>query len=716
MPFRLWNTRYSEQGALLAALLLGLAATTLGNPSVIGLSMTVLLALLIWSLVRTRTKAIALAESMTESLRASEHRLALVLEATADAPWDWDLDTDQIVASPRFLELLGHERMPSHGKDWMELVHPEDRATFRLGVEQCLVGVNDLLRAEYRMRRRDGEWVWMLCRARMVDRWPDGRGRRLVGANTDITPSKLSDTERDRAYGLLRAVTDESDDAVFVKDPEGRYLMANPALAQIVGRSVDQILGQSDEALFRPEDAVAMRETDRQVMESGEPARFEQVVTTAHGERCFLTTKTVRRDAAGVAIGVVGLSRDVTDYRSALAEAEAANASKSEFLANMSHEIRTPMTAILGFADLLAEDDAEVPSRGRRLEAIDTIRRNGEHLLGIINDILDLSKIEAGKMTVERLRCATLQLVEEAVRLVRVRAEGKGLWLRIDPVFPLPETIETDSVRVRQVLVNLLSNAIKFTERGGVRIRVSFEDTRRPLLRFEVVDTGIGMSDDEMLRLFRPFTQADASTTRCFGGTGLGLTISARLVQMLGGGIEVASAPGMGSTFSATVATGPLLGVRMLDAEGDAPALPALPPANTDRERLDARILLAEDGPDNQRLISFHLRRAGAEVEVVANGRLALAAIRAGAQSQRPFDLVVMDMQMPELDGYEATRRLHAEGVRIPVLALTAHAMSGDRERCLAVGCDGYLAKPVDRATLLAACRELLGRPRARAA
>ncbi len=402
------------------------------------------------------------------------------------------------------------------------------------------------------------------------------------------------------------------------------------------------------------------------------------------------------------------------ELREATARAEAASRAKSEFLANMSHEIRTPMTAILGYTELLQGD---VQSESERADHVRTIRRNGEHLLRIINDILDLSKIEAGKMTVESTGCSPARIVAEVAAAMRVRAGGKGIGLDVDYCFPLPEVIQSDPLRVRQILMNLIGNAVKFTEQGRVVVALRAEgvDGRSPSIRIEIADTGIGMTPGQVSALFRPFNQADTSTTRKFGGTGLGLTISKRLAGMLGGDLSVTSRPGHGSVFSVTLPTGALTGVRMIrdvrELQKGAPEAPGIAAG----ARLAGRILLVEDGPDNQRLISHMLRKAGAEVEVAEHGGLALARWTHALEQGRPFELILMDMQMPVLDGYETTRELRSRGVTVPVVALTAHAMSSDRDRCMSVGCSDFATKPIDRAALLGICARWLT-PRASAA
>jgi len=386
--------------------------------------------------------------------------------------------------------------------------------------------------------------------------------------------------------------------------------------------------------------------------------------------------------------------------------ADASNQAKSEFLANMSHEIRTPMTAILGYAELLDDGGGLGMEREGRIDAIHTIQRNGKHLLGIINDVLDLSKIEAGKLVVETVEFSPLAIVEEVLSMMTVRSQAKGIVLDAAYETEIPATLRTDPTRLRQILVNLMGNAIKFTECGGVRLVIRLVTGETPSLEFDVVDTGVGMTTEQQERLFRPFTQADTSTTRKFGGTGLGLTISKRLAQMLDGDVSIVeSVTGVGTRFRLSVATGPLDGVEMISpgdgSLSDDAAAPAPKSKHASRSLQGTRLLLAEDGPDNQRLISLVLSKAGAEVKVVENGQLAVDTALEAVEAERPFHVVLMDMQMPVLDGYDAVTQLRAKGYCHPIIALTAHAMSGDREKCIGVGCDDYATKPIDRARLI---------------
>jgi signal transduction histidine kinase/CheY-like chemotaxis protein/HPt (histidine-containing phosphotransfer) domain-containing protein len=377
-------------------------------------------------------------------------------------------------------------------------------------------------------------------------------------------------------------------------------------------------------------------------------------------------------------------------------EAEAATAAKSQFLANMSHEIRTPLTALIGFADLLA---APRVTESERLNYALVIRRNGEHLLSVINDILDLSKIEAGKLTVEHVDCSPVQILGEVASLMRVRAIEANLDFEVGLDTPIPSKIRSDPTRLRQSVLNLVGNAIKFTEKGSVHVTGRFE---APHLSIVVRDTGVGMRSEQIARLFQPFEQVDASMSRRFGGTGLGLAICRRIAVALGGDVRVESEPGSGSTFTLTTSVEVPDGTPMIDRLIDVPSPQAARP--TPQLALSGRVLLAEDGPDNQLLVTTLLRRHGLDVTVVGNGQLAVEAALRGA----PFDVILMDMQMPILDGYQAVAKLRREGYTRPIIALTAHAMESERDRCLAAGCSGYIPKPIDRAVLLSTIAESL--------
>jgi signal transduction histidine kinase len=391
--------------------------------------------------------------------------------------------------------------------------------------------------------------------------------------------------------------------------------------------------------------------------------------------------------------------------------AQSASRAKSEFLANMSHEIRTPMNALLGYVEFLCDPTAEPDERARYAE---TIRRSGEHLLTILNDILDISRIEASRLVINHADVSPFGLAKEVLTLLAPEASAKDLRLEFEVPRPIPEVIETDLVRARQILLNLVGNAIKFTPQGGVRVALRLDEHEladHRYLCFDVVDTGVGIPADKCQQIFEPFSQADGSSTRRFGGTGLGLTISKRLALLLGGDIEVVSEVGKGSTFTVKLYAGELrrAALRKYSPEECQISLGSeTRPGASERSTLAGSVLVVEDVDLNQRLLGAVLRRAGLHVELAADGRAGVERALAAEHAGQPYDLVVMDMQMPVMDGYEATRALRAAGYTRPIIALTAHAMSTDREQCLAAGCSDYETKPIQRERLIATCRRVM--------
>ncbi|MGD9125835.1 MAG: ATP-binding protein [Planctomycetia bacterium] len=427
--------------------------------------------------------------------------------------------------------------------------------------------------------------------------------------------------------------------------------------------------------------------------------------------------KTLKKSAKALAESNKSLEEYITI-------ADSATRAKSEFLANMSHEIRTPMTAILGFADLMRErfrKPKDTPMchdcicNESNLEDINTIVANGQHLLRIINDILDLSKIEAEKIEIEQIPCSPAKLVSDIKSLMEIRTQAKSLAFEIELVGDIPKVVLCDATRARQILINLLANAIKFTEIGKVRLtaQMAYDQDKNALLRFDVIDTGIGMTQEQIDKIFKPFEQADNSTSRQFGGTGLGLTISKRLAGLLGGDLVLTeSLPGKGSTFTLTIAVEiPEKGEKLDSVITYSENTPSVSSSSKNVRLNNYRILLAEDGQDNQRLLSVILTQAGAEVTVAENGMIAMEKALRADKENNPFDVILMDMQMPVMDGYEATRKLRLLAYSKPIIALTAHAMSGDKNKCTIAGCDDYLTKPIDKQSFLAMVAKHVGDP-----
>ncbi|WP_419581343.1 response regulator [Stieleria magnilauensis] len=412
---------------------------------------------------------------------------------------------------------------------------------------------------------------------------------------------------------------------------------------------------------------------------------------------------------------VTGLTQDITEQREferslkkARQLAQAASTSKSEFIANMSHEIRTPMTAILGYAELLEEHVNDDLAH----QHLRTIRRNGDFLLDIINDILDLSKIEAGKLEVLREYFSPHKLIQDVRSIMEIRARENQLTFTVDYRGDIPSQIESDPKRLKQILINLLGNAVKFTKQGSVSLVVELLDGGQPMLQFQVIDTGIGISAEQQRQLFQPFFQGNARVSREFGGTGLGLVISQRLANMLGGGISVQSELGQGSTVTLQIAAGDLAGVPMGTVAHDAAETDPAEQHNEQRNEqpipLNCHVLLVDDRRDIRLLSKHILQKSGARITEANDGLKALEAVAATESNGEAFDIVLLDMQMPNLDGYETAGRLRARGFTNPIIALTADAMQGDMKRCVDSGCDDYLSKPIDADQLIRKIRQFL--------
>ncbi|MHB8974068.1 MAG: response regulator [Pirellulaceae bacterium] len=540
--------------------------------------------------------------------------------------------------------------------------------------------------------------IWMLGAVTFV----------LVGRSTNQRRLEREQGEQilRESEERLQAIIQNTSEIIYTLSPDGVFTYVSPAWSRKLGHDLSEVVGKSFVGFVHPSGVSICQAFLQRALSTGDPQEKVEF-RVRHNDGTwywYQSSGACVKDTDGHPICFVGVGEDITKRKRTEEElirarqvAEVANRSKSEFLANMSHEIRTPMTAILGFTDILLGNSLTEESA----IAAEIIKRNGVYLLDLINNILDLSKIEAGKCTVDLQKCSPSQIAAEVISLMKVRADAKGLPLSLEVQGNIPEKVTTDPIRVRQCLLNLIGNAIKFTEVGGVRVVMRLDSVPEGECKFvfDVIDTGLGMSADQMDLLFRPFSQVDSSACRRFGGTGLGLAISKRMAEMLGGDIVVRSSPGQGSTFSFSIGIGRLDGLAMTQELSQ--AVTARKPVSDTPQHLDCRILLAEDGPDNQRLIAFLLRKAGAEVELAGNGRIALDLALAAQQAGSPFDLVLMDMQMPDMDGYEVTQKLRSAGFEQPIIALTAHAMTEDRQKCLDAGCDDYLSKPVDPKTFV---------------
>ncbi len=613
-------------------------------------------------------------------------------------------------ANDKLCEISGYTRQELLGQDHIllssEQTPPEDYKAIAQTVKSGKVWHGEVC-----CRAKDGHLYWVDTTA-VPYFGVTGMPEQCIVIRTDITARKnaelalkshqehleqavLQKTEKlQQALEDLRVskekyriLLDESSDPIFSFYPDGRYRYVNQVFATTMGKETGDIIGKTLWDVFPRDEADKRFVVIKKVVDQGTVEEIEVAIPRTEGERYLITTAKPVFDDTRRVISVLCVAKDITARKRAEEAAYAANRAKSEFLANMSHEIRTPMNGVLGMAQIGYRDSA---GRGKTQETFARILDSGKLLLAILNDILDISKIEAGKLDIESVPLDPRALVDAAATSMDERARQKGISLRTANAADLPPAVLGDPLRISQVLLNLLSNAVKFTKQGEVNLEALREDQD---IVFRVSDTGIGMTAEQLGRLFKPFQQADSSTTREYGGTGLGLAISRQLVSLMGGQLHVTSTVGSGSTFEVrlpcVLCSGPITPSAAMDYE----------PNNALRRLHGLRILAAEDNETNQLVLSDMLTREGADITMVGNGRLAVDAIESDPTL---FDVVLMDVQMPVMDGLEATIHLRKIAPSIPVIGQTAHALAAERQKCHDAGMIDAVTKPLDLDVLIA--------------
>jgi|GEM_PF-423652 len=650
----------------------------------------------------------------TAELNRSEERLLMALEATHEGLWDWNLLTSKGYCSPAYYRLLGYEPVES-GADMREhfsdLLHPEDRDRVLDQIGRAIQETGEF-EIEFRMRTHEGDYRWILSQGHVVEHGPQGEALRAVGTHTDITPRKQAELALAESHERLRKIAVRMPGFIYQYQlrPDGSscFPYASDGILQLFRVTPEQVREDAAPlfAMLHPEDHADVVASIQESARTLETWRCEFRVRYDDGAVRWLYGNSAPELLPDGSILWHGYVYDISERKQAeeqihelnthlerkveerTAQLAAASAAKSQFLAHMSHEIRTPMNAVLGLTQLLAQE----PLTPGQAAMVRHIGEAGDSLLRILNDILDFSKIEAGQVRIETQPFTLSSLLHHIDSLMRPTATGKGLVLSINGPPCHQGTLVGDQVRLEQVLINLVGNAIKFTTKGTVDVAVipRLDEGHKVRLRFTVRDTGLGLSPEAQARLFQPFSQGDASITRRFGGTGLGLSISLRLVELMGGEMGVSSQEGQGSTFWFEVPF-----VRSKAEEAPEAASPLAVPETMGPQLTGLRVLAVDDNRINLVVLDKALKKEGAQVTLAADGQQAVQILLA---QPRGFDVVLMDIQMPVMDGLTATREIRRDPAlrELPVIALTAGVLPEERQAALDAGMNGFLTKPLD--------------------
>jgi PAS domain S-box-containing protein len=627
-------------------------------------------------------------QAKVNALGESERRFRNIADASPMLLWISDEAGNRTFFNQAWCEFTGLSREDSIADHWMKTIHPDDRDVYN---KKWAETSEQKLRfqQEFRLRHCSGTYRWVLEQA-MPMFSSSGRLEGYVSSCVDLSSRVTDELQYQNNEARFRAISEAAPLGIFVTDSDGNCIYTNQQFQKITGQSAEESLGSGWLRSIAEEDrdrvGTSWYAATKSARSYEEVHRFKR----PNGEVAWASVKAATINATDTVSGWVGTVEDITARLKSDAElvaakqsAEAAMHAKSQFLANMSHEIRTPLTAIIGFAEALRDERQHAPDEQH---CLDVILNNGRHLLDVINGILDLSKIDAGALAIEQTTFSVVELVEEVRMMFAPRIAEKAISFSVRYEWPLPKSVSSDSLRLKQVLINLLSNAIKFTDQGWIELTVGFE-TNTQQLTFTVSDSGIGIPPEQMNRLFQPFSQANESITRQYGGTGLGLNISSHLVHALGGEISVSSEAGKGTSFTFWITpafdTPPHL-INEIPGDDISQTLVAAP-----QTKLSGRVLFADDALDNRRLVHHLLKKAGIEPVLVEDGQQAIDSALA-----EQFDLILLDVQMPHVDGLTAARTLRKAGIKTPIVSLSAGALTSDVLKAIEAGCSMHLAKP----------------------
>jgi len=636
-------------------------------------------------------------------LYEKEERLRVTLEATKIGVWDWDVKNDIWIASPIYYTMLGYEPVsgPSDRTIWLTRIHPDDTENVRTKINDVLINNDVSYVYEARMLHADGSYRWHQVIGHTVEKDDQGRIKRIVGVRKDISDFKHAEEELKISKRRLRALIDTIPDLIWLKDPQGVYLQCNQRFEQLYGATENIIVGKTDYNFVSKELADFFRQKDKEAVLAGKPTINEEEVTFPDGHKEIIETiKTPIYENNGALIGVLGIGRDITQRKKtelelikAKEKAEESDRLKSAFLANMSHEIRTPMNGILGFAGLLKEPGL---SGEQQQDFIQVIEKSGVRLLNIITDIISISKIESGIIDISISDTNINNQLQFIYDSLKLDADRKKLKLFFKCALDEDEAIiTTDSEKLYGILSNLVKNAIKYTDKGEIEFGYV---VKGGAMEFYVKDSGIGIPKEKIGVIFERFIQADISDKMARQGVGLGLAISKAYVEMLGGKIWVESEESRGSTFYFTIPRS-----MSIDARVDLPSAvnPESEVKTESSENLGLKVLIAEDDEASVRSLSIMMEKISREIIKAKTGTLAVDT----CLSNPDIDLVLMDIQMPGMNGLDATKEIRKFNEKVIIIAETAYALEGDKEKALEAGCNNYISKPITQDSLLSLVR-----------